>query len=102
MEQFYSSNVYYARIFKGLIQPKPSKAQGRQEGANAIILRGLGLALDHGRGAGLAGAGGRRGADRGGRTLDLGAAGPGARGAFALGLIALGAIQYDWLGLRDG
>jgi len=89
------------RATNNLISPKPIKVQRSQEWTHIVFHRRFCLTLDDRRWADLARARGRRRALGGGRTLDLGAAGTRARGAFTLGLITLGAIQEDRLGFGN-
>ena len=88
--------------YNHLVPTKPIKVQRSQKGTHIVFHRGLCLTLHHRRWADLTGARGRRRTLGGGRTLDLGATGTGARGALSLGLITLGAIQEHRLGPRNG
>jgi hypothetical protein len=85
-----------------LVPPKPIKVQRSQEWTYIIFHRGLCLTLHDRRWAHLARARSRRRAFGGGRTLDLGATGTRAGRALSLGLITLGAIQKNRLGLGNG
>jgi hypothetical protein len=90
------------RATNNLISPKSIKVQRSQEWTYIIFHRGLCLTLHDRRWAHLARARGRRRALGGGRTLDLGATGTRAGRALSLGLITLGAIQENRLGLGNG
>ena len=81
---------------------KRTITQGRQERTHRVVHRCLGLTLDHCRWADRARAGRRWGALGRSRTDDLGAAGARARGAIALRLVALGAVQNDRLRAGNG
>jgi len=94
----YLLNLYSARL---QTLTKCTITQGGQEGTHTILRGRLRLAFHHSRWAGLTRAGGRRRADCRSRTFDFGASGSRARRAFSRGLIALGAIQDDRLGLRN-
>jgi hypothetical protein len=85
-----------------LVPTEPIKVQWSQERTYIIFHRGLCLTLHDRRWAHLARARGRRRALGGGRTLDLGATGTRAGRALSLGLITLGAIQENGLGLGNG
>jgi len=85
-----------------LIPAKPKVVQRGQKGTHTIASLGrLRLTLHHRRRAFLSRARSTRGADRRRGALHLGAPGPRARGALALGLVTLGAIQNHRLGLGD-
>jgi hypothetical protein len=93
-----------SRIFMSenhLVPPEPIKVQWSQEWTYIIFHRCFRLTLHYCRWADLARARGRRRALGGGRTLDLGATRTGARRALTLGLITLGAVQKNRLGLRN-
>jgi hypothetical protein len=85
-----------------LVPPKAIKVQRSQEWTYIIFHRSLSLTLHDRRWAHLARARGRGRALGGGRTLDLGATGTRAGRALSLGLITLGAIQENGLGLGNG
>ena len=87
------STLCYQPFNPYLIPTKPIKVQRSQERTHIIFHRSLCLALDNRRWADLTGARGRGRTLGGSRTLDLGAAGTRARGAFTLRLITLRAIQ---------
>jgi hypothetical protein len=84
-----------------LVPTKPIKVQRSQEWTYIIFHRGLCLTLHNRRWADLARARGRGRAFGGGRTLDLRATRTRAGRAFTLGLITLGAIQKNRLGLGN-
>ena len=84
-----------------LVPTKPIKVQRGQEWTHIVFHGGLCLTLDDRRWADLARARGRGRAFGGGRTLNLGTAGTGAGRAFTFGLITLGAIQENRLGLGN-
>jgi hypothetical protein len=84
-----------------LVPTEPIKVQWSQEWTYIIFYRRFRLTLHDRRWADLARARGRGRAFGGGRTLDLRATRTRAGRAFSLGLITLGAIQENRLGLRN-